>query len=109
MLWLLPPGIAEGKLEASVDAGVPVAQRSTGDMDGVHAQIDGAAGANEVVCTDATLRGEVPDACVSVWAVIDEVVRRSAIGRVFVVRPQHTSGTLEPRRILCDPAKFSEG
>ena len=50
------------------------------------------------MCTDATLRGKVPDARVSVWTVIDDVVGRSTKRGIFVVRPQHTSGTLEPRR-----------
>ncbi len=65
-------------------------------MDGVGAEVDGAAGAEEVVDTDAALRGEVPDAGVGVGAVVLHVVGWATEGRVFVVRPEHAAGGLAP-------------
>src|SRR5580698_6228529 len=93
---LLPPCIAKGELNAGVDAGVAVSQRGAGDVDGVGAEIERAAWTDEVVDANSALRGEVPDACVGVWAVVLRVIGRAAEGRIFVVGPENTTRCLTP-------------
>jgi len=93
---LLPPGVAEGELNAGVDAGVAVSEGCARDVDGVSTEVDGAAGADEVVSAYATLWGEVPDAGVSVGAVVLFVVGWSAKRWVFVVCPEKAPGGLAP-------------
>ena len=93
---LLPPGVAEGELDAGVDAGVSVAERSAGDVNGVCAEVDGPVRTEKVVNSDATLRGEVEDAGVGVYTIVLRVVGRSAECGVFVVRPERAPGGLEP-------------
>jgi hypothetical protein len=99
---LLPPGVAEGELDAGVDAGVAVAERGAGDVNAVGAEVDGAARAEEVVEADTALRGEVEDAGVSVFAVVLGVVGRSAEGWVLVVGPEEAASCLPPEgEFLC--------
>src|SRR5271163_2554579 len=93
---LLPPGVSERELDAGVDAGVAVAERGAGDVDGVGAEVDGAAGAEEVVDTDASLGGEVKDAGVGVGAVVLLVVGWAAECRVLVVGPDEPASGLAP-------------
>jgi len=95
---LLPPGIAERELDAGVDAGVAVSEGGAGDVDGVGAEVDGAARPKEVVDTDASLRREVPDAGIGVGAVVLFVVGGAAECRVFVVRPEEAASGLAPER-----------
>jgi hypothetical protein len=95
---LLPPCVAEGELDAGIHAGVAVSKGCAGDVDSVSAEVDGAAGAEEVVNTDAALRGEVPDAGVSVGTVVLFIVGRPAECRIFVVCPEKTTGGLTPER-----------
>jgi hypothetical protein len=93
---LLPPCVAKGKLDAGIDAGVAVSKGCAGDMDCVSAEVDGAAGTEEVVDANAALRGEVPDAGISVGAVVLFIVGGAAECRVFVVCPEKTAGGLPP-------------
>ena len=65
-------------------------------MDGVGAEVDGAAGTEEVVDAYAALRGEVPDAGVGVGAVVLFVVGWASEGGVFVVGPEETACALSP-------------
>ncbi len=110
---LLPPGVAEGELNAGIDAGVTVSERCAGDVDGVGTEVDGATGADEVVSADAELGSEVPNACVSVGAVILLVVGWSAECWVFVVGPEKTASGLRPEgkalRANYVPAKNDRG
>ncbi|MCU1250946.1 MAG: hypothetical protein JWQ49_3975 [Edaphobacter sp.] len=85
-------------MHAGIDAWVAVSEGGAGDVDAVGAEVDGAAGTNEVVDADAALGREVPDAGVCVGAVILRVVRRAAEGRVFVIGPDNTAGGLAPER-----------
>jgi hypothetical protein len=99
---LLPPGVAEGELNAGVDAGVAVSEGGAGDVDAVGAEVDGAVGAKEVVDADSALRGEVPDAGVGVLAVVLGVVGWSAEGWVLVVCPKDAACSLSPEgKLLC--------
>jgi hypothetical protein len=82
-----PPGVTEGELDACVDAGVAVSERGAGDVDSVGAEVDGAAGANEVVDANSALRGEVEHAGVGVGTVILLVVGWASEGRILVVGP----------------------
>ena len=65
-------------------------------MDAVGAEVDGAAGVNEVVDTYSALRGEVENAGVGVGAVVLRVVGRSPEGRVLVIGPEEAAGSLSP-------------
>ena len=65
-------------------------------MDGVGAEVNGAAGVDEVAEADATLRSEVPDTGVGIGAVVRYVVGRPPEGRVFVIGPEHAAGGLGP-------------
>jgi hypothetical protein len=94
---LLPPGVAEGELDAGVDARVAVSEGGAGDVDAVSAEVDGAAGAEEVVEADAALRGEVEDAGIGVFAIVLGVVGWSAEGWVLVVGPEEASCGLAPK------------
>src|SRR5260370_846121 len=93
---LLPPGIAEGELDAGVDAGVLVAKASTGEVDCVGAEVDGAFRADEEVYAYADLGGEVPDAGLGVGAVVAKVEDGGADGGVLVVGPDDSAGPLQP-------------
>ena len=93
---LFPPGVAEGELQAGIDAGVAVSEGGAGDVNAVGAEVDGAAGVDEVVDADAALRGEVEDAGVGVGAVVLRVVGRATEGGVLVVGPDETAGGLSP-------------
>ena len=66
-------------------------------MDGVGAEVDGVGGCDEVVETDAALRGEVPDAGVGVGTVIGQGEIGVSEGRILVVGPQKTARGLRPR------------
>ena len=83
-------------MHAGVDAGVAVSERGAGDVDAVGAEVDGAAGTDEVVDADAALWSEVEDAGVGVGAVVLRVVGRAAEGWVFVVCPDEAAGGLAP-------------
>jgi len=82
-------------------------------VDGIGSEVDGAAGAEEVVNAYSTLRCEIPDAGVGVGAVILFVVGWATEGRVFVIGPEETSGTLSPEgEVACTgdvPAKDDGG
>ncbi len=93
---LFPPGVAERELDAGVDAWVAVSERGAGDVDGVGAEVNGAAGAKEVVNTDSALRCKVPDAGVGVGAVVLLVVGWAAECRILVVRPEEPPSGLTP-------------
>jgi hypothetical protein len=95
--WLLfPPGVAEGELDAGVDAGVAVSEGGAGDVDAVGAEVDGTVRVDKVVDADASLGGEVEDAGVGVGAVVLRVVGWAAEGRVFVVGPEEAASCLSP-------------
>ncbi len=57
-------------MNAGVDARVSVSEGGAGDVDAVGAEVDGATGTEEVMDSDAALRGEIPDAGVGVGAVV---------------------------------------
>lgn len=65
-------------------------------MDGAGSKIERAAWLKEVVDSHTELRGEVPDAGVSVGAVVEDVVGRSPEGGVLVVGPDDTATALHP-------------
>jgi hypothetical protein len=83
-------------------------------VDGVGADVDGAAGGEEVVGADAELGGEVPDAGVVVGAVVAvgggadaaAVDGQAAEGGVLVVGPEEAAGALDPGAMRRPPAKF---
>jgi len=83
-------------LHAGIDAGVAVSEGGAGDVDAVGAEVDGAAGMDEVVDSNAALRGEVEDAGVGVGAVVLRVVREATVGGVLVIGPDETAGGLAP-------------
>src|SRR5580765_1732486 len=101
-VWLrsLPPGVADRELYACIDAGVLVAERGRGDVNGVGSKIEGAVGFDEVVDAHAELRCEVPDAGVGRGTVVEDVVGRAAEGRVLVVGPNDAAAALRPGREL---------
>ena len=89
-------------MHAGVDAGVAVSQGCARDVHAVGAEVDGAAGVDEVVDTNAALGGKVPNAGVGVGAVVLFVIGWAAEGWVFVIGPEETTSGLTPeRKMLC--------
>jgi hypothetical protein len=85
-------------LEAGVDSGVLVPERCAGDVNGVETKVHGPAGTDEIVCSDACLRGEVPDAGVGVGTIVNLVEGRPAKGRILVIGPDDAAAALDPGR-----------
>ena len=93
----LPEGVADLELNARIDARIAVAERSRGDVDSVHSQIDGTFRTNEVMGADAALGRKVPHtgSPVDPWDAID---RRRALNirRIFVRCIDETPRPLKP-------------